>query len=31
MSEFDPSDIVEGGYMENKGEYWGVKFFNTGA
>jgi L-ascorbate peroxidase len=27
LSEFDPTDNVDGGYMENKGEHWGAKYF----
>ena len=26
LSEFDPTDIIEGGYVENKGVHWATKF-----
>ena len=25
MSEFDESDIIDGGYVENKGAHWTVR------
>lgn len=26
LTEFDESDIVDGGYMENKGQHWSTKY-----
>jgi len=26
LTEFDESDIIDGGYMENKGQHWSKRF-----